>query len=51
MNNPEKGHLIEMHVKTKLTELGYEIFCPMYAGSIVDIIVKKGSNLYKVQIK
>jgi predicted AAA+ superfamily ATPase len=51
MNNPEKGHLIEMYVKTKLTELGYEMFYPVYAGSIVDLILKKGSNLYKVQIK
>ena len=29
MNNPEKGHLIEMYVKTKLTELGYDIFTPL----------------------
>lgn len=51
MNNPEKGHLIEMYVKTKLTELGYDIFTPLFPGSIVDLILKKGSRLYKVQIK
>ena len=51
MNTNQIGNLGEAKVLCKCLQLGYDVFLPYGDGNRVDLILKKGDKLYKVQIK